>query len=97
MNKLAIAFTDFPRVDRRRARRQCDLVPIDGQRVRIERPSNCSSLDCLNIATQDLSNKSRQADRDAARPLRLRCSSSPHSRRRFRPPLRQPLPLPQLR
>ncbi|MFX7942105.1 hypothetical protein ABTK32_19555, partial [Acinetobacter baumannii] len=41
---------------------------IDGQRVRIERPRKCSSLDCLTIATQDLSNKSDKSTTTTAPP-----------------------------
>ena len=59
MNKLAIAFTAMFLASTAVAHAGNAIsFQIDGQRVRIERPSNCSSLDCLTIATQDLSNKS---------------------------------------
>jgi len=61
MNKLAIAFTTLFLASTAVAHAGNAIsFQIDGQRVRIERPRNCSSLDCLTIATQDLSNKSAQ-------------------------------------
>jgi hypothetical protein len=59
MNKLAIAFTAMFLASTAVAHAGNAIsFQIDGQRVRIERPRNCSSLDCLSIATEDLSNKS---------------------------------------
>jgi hypothetical protein len=59
MNKLAIAFTAVFLASTAVAHAGNAIsFQIDGQRVRIERPRNCSSLDCLNIVTQDPSNNS---------------------------------------
>ncbi|MBR0791912.1 DUF2147 domain-containing protein [Bradyrhizobium manausense] len=58
MNKIAIAFTAVFLASTAVAHAGNAIsFQIDGQRVRIERPRNCTSLDCLTIATQDLSNK----------------------------------------
>jgi len=59
MNKLAIAFTAIFLASTAVAHAGNAIsFKIDGQRIRIERPRNCSSLDCLNIVTQDPSNNS---------------------------------------
>ena len=59
MNKLAIAFTAMFLASTAVAHAGNAIsFQIDGQRVRIERPRNCSSLDGLNIVTQDPSNNS---------------------------------------
>jgi hypothetical protein len=69
MNKLAIAFTALFLASTAVAHAGNAIsFQIDGQRVRIERPRNCTSLDCLTIATQDLSNKSAKPTATTAPP-----------------------------
>ncbi|WP_234680029.1 DUF2147 domain-containing protein [Bradyrhizobium monzae] len=83
MNKLAVAATAFFLASTAVAHAGNAIsFQIDGQRVRIERPRNCVALDCLNIATQDLSNK-------PARPTTTQPAPAPAQQQ----PMQQPAPV----